>query len=56
MQCRYEKMCDMTKEKEVCCECYKCYWYQLNNDTGNDCFGYQMPCIEFKRKEDKQDD
>ena len=46
----------MQMTKEVCGECYKCYWYWLNNDTGNNCFGYQMPCIEFKRKEGEQDE
>lgn len=43
-------------DKEICDECYKCYWFWSNNDTGDECFGYCMPCIDFKRKEGEQDE
>lgn len=41
---------NMQMTKEVCGECYKCYWYWLNNDTGNECFGYKMTCIDLKKR------
>lgn len=35
--------------KETCDECYKCYWYWLNNKNNeNACFGHQLVCIDFK--------
>ena len=40
------------KQRDICDECYNCYYYWENNDTENECNGSEEPCHEWIAKRD----
>lgn len=35
---------------KVCEECYNCFYYIQNNDTGEECVGQKESCFEHREK------